>query len=75
MTILHNTYSISVLLNLALLDMSVKKYQLISSNVLCEPATVPSLETDWWKYYNCTIPESYSALQFFLLFVGVSCWY
>ncbi len=28
--------------------------------------TVPSLETDRWKYYNCIIPESCSTLRFFL---------
>jgi hypothetical protein len=27
--------------------------------------TVPGLETDWWKYYNCIIPESCSTLRFF----------
>ncbi len=28
--------------------------------------TVPGLEIDRWKYYNCIIPESCSALRFFL---------
>jgi hypothetical protein len=28
--------------------------------------TVPGLETDRWKYYNCIIPESCSTLRFFL---------
>jgi hypothetical protein len=27
--------------------------------------TVPSLETDRWKYYNCIIPECCRAVQFF----------
>jgi hypothetical protein len=32
--------------------------------------TVPGLETDRWKYYNCIIPESCRAVQF-LLFVSM----
>jgi hypothetical protein len=28
--------------------------------------TVPGLETDLWKYYNCITPENCSTLQFFL---------
>jgi hypothetical protein len=34
--------------------------------IFCSICTVPDLETDRWKYYNCIIPGSCSALRFFL---------